>query len=198
MFPNTPKGRREAWKRQYLEFHEIQPGSEEARKLFPASYEGLTEEEIARARGARDWITGMMAEKTQRGTPLLPDAVKQYARRLGSAGLDYRVIRKHRTDLAKQVSDEKKETARNSFISSGKMEWVLERGRDHWACRCEELSKGGPYDADNPRDKDGNPVDIPLHPNCGCMWRPILLSDDEVMKRYKEEIRKEWEAAGML
>jgi hypothetical protein len=64
------------------------------------------------------------------------------------------------------VSDEKKETARNSFISSGKMEWVLERGRDHWSCRCEELAKGGPYDAYNPRDKDGNPVDIPLHPNC--------------------------------
>jgi hypothetical protein len=71
------------------------------------------------------------------------------------------------------------------------MEWVLERGRDHWSCRCEELAAGGPYDADDPRDKSGNPVDIPLHPNCSCMWRPVMLSDDEIMKKYKEAIRRE-------
>jgi hypothetical protein len=175
MFPNTPQGRREAWKREYLKFHDLQPGSEGAHAMLKTPE-------------AKEWLEGMMAEKTQRGTPRLPDAVAQYSRRLGKAGLDYRVIRLERTTIAELLSDEKKETAMNSFVSTGKMEWVLERGRDHWSCRCEELAAGGPYDASDPRDKYGNPIDIPLHPNCSCMWRPILLSDDEVMKKFREAV----------
>jgi hypothetical protein len=174
MFPNTPEGRREAWKRQYLAEHGgIQYGTDAAKELLGQP-------------DAKAWIKGKLAEKTKRGTPRLPDAVVQYSRRLGKTGLDYRVIRIERTEIAQLLSDEKKETARNSFVSAGKMEWVLERGRDHWSCRCGELAAGGPYDADDPRDKGGNPVDIPLHPNCSCMWRPVLLSDEEIMKKYRE------------
>jgi hypothetical protein len=177
MFPNTPKGRREAWKRQYLAEHGgMQYGTEAAKALL--------EQPEAEA-----WIQARTEEKTKRGTPRLPQAVKDYSNRLGKTGLDYRVIREERTEIAALLSDEQKAIARNSFIASGKMEWVLERGRDHWNCRCGELAAGGPYDADDPRDKNGSPIDIPLHPNCGCQWRPVLLSDEEVMKKYRDYIK---------
>jgi len=56
------------------------------------------------------------------------------------------------------ISDEQKEIAMNSDISSGLVDWVMDRGRDYWNCRCEELAKGSPYDVNNMLDKDGNNI----------------------------------------
>jgi hypothetical protein len=67
----------------------------------------------------------------------------------------------------------------------------MEKGRDAWSCRCAELEAGSPYDVNNMVDKDGNDIDCPLHPNCGCTLRPHLKTDDEILKAFKEEMAEE-------
>jgi len=179
MFPDTEEGRKEAWKRQYLAEHGgLQPGSDAAKALLKQP-------------DAKDWVSQKMSETTKRGTPRLPAAVKQYASRLGKAGLDYRAIRIARTEMASMLSDEQKDIAKNSAISDGMMDWVMEKGRDAQSCRCEHLAAGGPYDVNNLVDDEGNDIDCPLHPNCGCVLRPHLKTDEEIMAAFKEEMAEE-------
>jgi len=122
MFPNTEAGRKEAWQREYLAAHGgLQPGSDGAKALL-------------RQQDAKDWVQQQMDLKTKRGTPKLPEAVKQYATRLGKAGLDYRTIRIARTETTAMLADEQTAIAENSDISSGLMDFVMDRGRDHWNC----------------------------------------------------------------
>jgi len=181
MFPNTEEGRREAWRREYLTAHGgLQPGSDAAKALL-------------RQPDAQAWVKQKMDETTKRGTPRLPSAVRSYATRLGKAGLDHRAIRIARTEMGNFLSDEQKEIARNSDICSGLVDWVMERGRDSWSCRCEELAKGGPYEVDNMVDKDGNPIDCPLHPNCCCELRPRLKTDEEILAALREEMKEDLE-----
>jgi hypothetical protein len=40
-------------------------------------------------------------------------------------------------------------------------------------------------------DKDGNDIDCPLHPNCGCTLRPHLKTDEDILKAFKEEMAEE-------
>jgi hypothetical protein len=173
MFPNTEQGRREAWKREYLAAHGgLQPGSQAARALL-------------REPDARSWVKQKMAETTQRGTPRLPDAVKQYASRLGKAGLDYRAIRISRTETAAMLADEQTDIARNSAISTGEMDFVMERGRDAWGCNCEKYAAQSPWKVDDPARPE-----IPVHPNCGCVWRPRLKTDAEMMASFRERMKE--------
>ena len=71
MFPNTEKGREEAWKREYLAEHGLQFGTDAAKALLQQP-------------DAKQWVEQRMADKTKRGTPRLPDAVKAYSNRLGT------------------------------------------------------------------------------------------------------------------
>jgi hypothetical protein len=149
MFPNTEAGRMEAWKREYLAAHGgLQPGSEAAKALL-------------RQTDAQAWVKQKMEETTKRGTPRLPSAVKQYATRLGKAGLDYRQIRIARTEMTSFLSDEQKDIAENSLISTGEMDFVMDRGRDHWNCSCEHYAEQNPWKVDDP-----DRPEIPVHPNC--------------------------------
>jgi hypothetical protein len=134
-----------------------------------------------------------MAETTKRGTPRLPPAVRQYAVRLGKAGLDYRAIRIARTEMTSFLSDEQKDIAKNSLISDGKVDWVMDKGRDAWSCRCAELAAGSPYDVNNMVDAEGYEIDCLLHPNCGCTLRPHLRTDEEIIKAFKEEMAQDLE-----
>ena len=193
MFPATKEGIRDAYMHQYVEGLGMQWGSPGAHNIL---YEKTPGGATRLREGFRQYLDERMSgikydEKTglaKRGSRL-PDAVKQYAKRLGKAGLDYRAIRIARDDINTMVSDEQKEIARNSDISSGLVDWVMERGRDAWPCRCEELAKGGPYDVDNMVDKDGNPIDCPLHPNCCCELRPRLKTDEEILAALREEMK---------
>lgn len=166
MFPKTEKGIRAAWEREYLAFHDLQPGTEEANKMLSTPE-------------AKNWLAGMMAEKTQRGTPRLPDAVKQYSRRIGGAGLDYRSIRIVRTETAAMLADEETDFAKNSYAATGKVDWILKSGREQWNCKCAEYAAGGPYDIDN------LPAQIPVHPCCDCELRPRLKSREELEATFK-------------
>jgi hypothetical protein len=109
-----------------------------------------------------------MEETNRRGTPLLPDAVKQYARRIGKAGLDYRAIRVVRTETARMVADEEADFAKNSYAATGQVDWILKSGREQWGCKCAEYAAGGPYMIDN------LPAEIPVHPNCFVPHTKIL------------------------
>jgi len=177
MFPNTEAGRREAWQREYLAAHGgLQPGSEAAKALL-------------KQQDAKDWVQQQMDLKTKRGTPKLPAAVKQYATRLGKAGLDYRTIRIARTETTAMLADEQTAIAENSDISSGLMDFVMDRGRDHWNCSCERYAEQNPWRVDDPERPE-----IPVHPSCMCQWVPRLKTDDEIIKAFREEMKEELEA----
>ena len=149
MFPNTEAGRKEAWQREYLAAHGgLQPGSDAAKVMLKQP-------------DAQAWVKQKMEETTKRGTPRLPAAVKQYAVRLGKAGLDYRAIRIARTETTAMLADEQVEIAENSAISTGEMDFVMERGRDHWNCNCEHYAEQNPWRVDDPERPE-----IPVHPNC--------------------------------
>jgi hypothetical protein len=189
MFPNTEKGRREAWKRQWLKEH---PGPD------GEPYPMFTREaaEALRTPEARGWIEQQMATKTRIGTPLRPDVVKEYHGRLGAAGMDYRTMRIMRTETAVALNERQAEIARDSNICTGQVDWVLQKGRDGWNCKCAEYAAGGPYDVDE------LPAPIPLHPNCNCQLRPHLKSDAEIREELHrltaadDEIIRQWREHG--
>ncbi|MCL1993466.1 MAG: hypothetical protein FWG66_11035 [Spirochaetes bacterium] len=109
-------------------------------------------------------------------SPLVPDSVKQYAKRLGKAGLDYRCIRVMRTEQAAMLADEQITLAMDSDICTGELDWVMTQGRDAWSCNCEKYSKKSPWKVDDPERPE-----IPLHPNCTCQWYPRLKTDEEIL-----------------
>jgi hypothetical protein len=115
--------------------------------------------------------------------------VKQYAARLGKAGLDYRAIRVAKTETAAMLADEQTEIAEDSDICSGEMDFVMDRGRDHWNCNCEHYAEQNPWKVDDP-----DRPEIPVHPNCMCEWRPRLKTDEEIIKAFKEEMAQDLEA----
>ena len=176
MFPNTEEGRREAWKREYLTAHGgLQPGSDAAKALL-------------RQPDAQAWVKQKMEETTKRGTPRLPSAVKQYATRLGKAGLDYRTIRIAKTETTAFLADEQLAIAENSDICTGEMDFVMERGRDHWNCNCEKYAEQNPWRVDDPERPE-----IPVHPSCMCEWRPRLKTDAEILAALREEMKEDLE-----
>jgi len=84
------------------------------------------------------------------------------------------------------IADEQIEIAENSDVCTGEMDWVMDRGRDHWNCNCEKYSEMSPWKVDDPERPD-----IPLHPNCMCEWRPRLKTDEEIIAAFREEMKEE-------
>jgi hypothetical protein len=181
MFPNTEKGRREAWKREYLKEHP-DPLTHE-----PYQYGTQEAGETLSRPEARNWIEERMAEKTAKGTPLRPEGVERYNARLGKGGLDYRATRLARTETAEALSSRQQEIARNSRISTGEMDWVLDATRDHWNCKCEEYANAGRGAKRNKPWKADELPGFPPHPNCCCSLRPHILTDAEIKQRLDEE-----------
>jgi hypothetical protein len=210
MFPNTDKGRQEAWKRQYLR-DTVDP---ETRKTYQElideaqaeinDQDGLKKLEFAeesarkalRTPEAKAYVKEQMALKTRIGTPLRPDVVKEYHGRLGVAGIDYRTMRIMRTETAAVLNDRQADIARNSYICTGEVDWVLQKGRDGFNCECAAHAAGGPYDVDH------LPGPIPLHPNCNCQLRPHLKTREQIEAEFKlstaadDEIIKQWREQG--
>jgi hypothetical protein len=164
MFPNTEKGRREAWKRQYLADHPGPNGE---------PYQMFTEEarETLRTPEAKAYLKEKTAAKTKIGTPLRPDVVKEYHGRLGAAGIDYRTMRIMRTETAVALAERQETIARNSDICTGMVDWILQKGRDGWNCKCAQYAAGGPYEVDR------LPGPVPLHPNCFLAGTMVIMAD---------------------
>jgi hypothetical protein len=202
MFPNTEKGRREAWKRQYLADHApIDPKTGKQGDPYPV----FTEEARAflRAPEAQTWIREQMMKKTRLGAPLRPDVVKEYHGRLGAAGIDYRTMRIMRTETAVALNERQEQIARDSNICTGQVDWVLQApGRDSWNCGCKKYANIGgdrkePWDIDDPAMPP-----VPLHPNCNCQLRPRLKPDTEIREELRrraaadDEIIRQWREQG--
>jgi hypothetical protein len=105
-----------------------------------------------------------------------------YRKRLGKGGIDYRTLRIMRTETAAQLGDRQAEIARDTDISTGEVDWILHKGRDGWNCGCAKMAAGSPY---NINDSDFVPP--PLHPNCDCVLRPRLKSDEEILREVQAE-----------
>ena len=194
MFPDTRKGIRDAYLHQYVQDMGLQWGTPGAHNLL---YEKTPGGASRLRAGFRQYLDERMAlvkfddkGRAMRGSKL-PDAVKQYAARLGREGLDYRAIRISRTGTAAMLADEQTDIARHSSISRGEMDFVLERGRDAWGCNCEKYAAKSPWKLDDP-----DLPEIPVHPNCGCVWRPRLKTDEEIMADFRKRMKEDAEAAG--
>ncbi len=157
MFPNTPEGRRKALALEYKKIN------------FPRQAPGqliLKREDIAKMEAyIKSKIDGPM-----------PEAVKSHNTRLGKGGIDYRVMRSMRTEQAAMLADEQTDFAGKSIAATGQVRFVLARGRDYWNCGCERAAQGhspdckkGVYYLNDPERPE-----IPVHPNCGCQWEPVL------------------------
>ena len=170
MFPDTEAGRKEALKRQFFEerYPGIQYGSDDMKKIL--DQEGVKEQ----------WKSYVQHRSSSAfGKHYLPPSVKQYASRLGKAGLDYRAIRITRTELTAMLADEQLAIAEDSGICTGEMDFVMERGRDHHSCNCEKYASMNPWKVDDPERPE-----IPVHPSCCCQWVPRLKTDEEILADY--------------
>jgi hypothetical protein len=192
MFPATKEGIRDAYMHQYVEGLGLQWGSTGAHNIL---YEKTPGGATRLREGFRQYLDERMSgikydEKTGlalRGSKL-PDAVKQYAARLGKAGLDYQTIRIARTETTAMLADEQLAIAGNSDICTGEMDFVMERGRDAWPCNCEKYASKSPWKVDDPERPE-----IPVHPNCMCEWRPRLKTDAEILASLREEMKADLE-----
>jgi hypothetical protein len=95
----------------------------------------------------------------------LEAGTSEFARRLPGR-LDWRAQRLVRSELYSSLQESSVMAGEMNPACTGKYDWVLQAGRQHWDCDCEDLAAGGPYAADEIPDYP--------HPNCGCMTRPRL------------------------
>jgi len=89
----------------------------------------------------------------------------QYAKRIPGR-IDWRAMRAVRSELNASLQDAGLMAGEANPGATGEYDWILQNGRLHYNCECEDLAAGGPYAAD----------DIPSypHPNCSCSVRPRL------------------------
>ena len=96
----------------------------------------------------------------------------EFAKRIPKS-IDYRAARLVRSELGASLQDAAVLSGEANPANDGLYDWVLQAGRQHWGCECEDLAAGGPYTEDN----------IPTypHPQCGCSVRPRLRDSKEFL-----------------
>ena len=89
----------------------------------------------------------------------------EFAKRIPGR-LDWRAQRLVRSELGASLQDAAVLGGEANPATTGEYDWVLQLGRQHWGCDCEDLAAGGPYTAET----------IPTypHPSCGCHPEPHL------------------------
>ncbi|MDR1398650.1 MAG: hypothetical protein LBJ41_01830 [Treponema sp.] len=96
----------------------------------------------------------------------LTQNMKDYSRRIGKAGLDYRAIRLERTESTARIAETQKDWVR--AWGTGKVFWKTEPEREIWHCACEKLGNKW-YDVDAIEI-----AEFPPHPNCRCRLVPEI------------------------
>lgn len=89
----------------------------------------------------------------------------EFAKRLPGR-IDWRATRLVRSEMNASLQDASVMAGEANPGADGLYDWVLQEGRQHWGCDCEDLAAGGPYEADA--------VPAYSHPNCSCWIRPHL------------------------
>lgn len=104
----------------------------------------------------------------------------EFSRRLPGR-IDWRAVRLVRSEFNASMQDSEGFAAAANPGCTGDVEWVLQEGRQHWGCECEDLAAGGPYPAE----------DAPTypHPNCQCWLRPVMRDHGEFMDDLKRWVK---------
>ncbi|MCL2093018.1 MAG: hypothetical protein FWH12_02380 [Treponema sp.] len=108
---------------------------------------------------------------------LLP-GTREYARRLGGLGPDYRAIRLYRSELYRNMQEESIAEGKNNPACTGLYDWVRFGGREDTCSVCMALAAGSPYTAET----------VPEYPhaNCLCSVQPRLKDDDEFIQQLRD------------
>lgn len=177
----------ESWEREYIQKWNEDMG-------FAPEHEGYIgygskDAQYLLGKGeAQAWIkTNSISDKT--GRVLLPPGARAYSSRIGKAGLDYRAVRKLRSDSHQSFCDRMYEQTQTSPASTGKVRRVLAQHRDAWGCECVKAARW----INSGEGKNGKTIQqikaensnwlAPMHPNCECYDEPILLSQDELIEK---------------
>jgi hypothetical protein len=112
----------------------------------------------------------------------LKPETREYAKRLGSKGVDYRALRLYRSEIHRHQQEAAVEEGEDNPACTGEYDWILMPGREVWFCGCDELAKGGPYTKET----------IPPypHPNCDCQVRPRLKDGNEFMQQLLDYVHE--------
>lgn len=133
------------------------------------------------ARDIQVYTTGGKEALLGRWGGLMPGTA-QYAKRLPGR-IDWRALRVVRSELNASLQDAGLMAGEANPGTTGEYDWVLQGGRLHYDCECEDLAAGGPYTADQ----------IPSYPhsNCGCSVRPRLRDQKAFLADLKRWARGE-------
>jgi hypothetical protein len=111
------------------------------------------------------------------------EEARQYAKRLGAAGVDYRAARLYRSEMYRNLQESAVSDGESNPACTGEYDWILMPGRENWPCDCPDIAAAGPYRADN----------IPpyRHPNCDCTIRPRLKDGDAFIQDLRDYVNGE-------
>jgi hypothetical protein len=97
--------------------------------------------------------------------------------------IDWRAVRLIRSEFNASMQDSEGQAAAANPGCTGDVEWVLQEGRQHWGCECEDLAAGGPYPAEEPPTYP--------HPHCACWLRPVMRDHGDFIDDLKRWIKGE-------
>ena len=108
----------------------------------------------------------------------LQPGTREYVRRLGKAGVDYRAMRLYRSEKYRHLQEAAVEDGESNPACTGEYDWIFMPGRENWACDCPETAAAGPYRANN----------IPpyRHPNCDCLIEPRMKDHDAFIQQLRD------------
>jgi hypothetical protein len=113
------------------------------------------------------------------------DDVRQYYKRLGSAGLDYRAIRLYRTEMYRNMRDSAITADARNPSSTHRFEWALNPGREEWGCECPAIAEYS-KDEGGLTAEDAEYFSNAIHPNCDCAVYPVLKDHDEFLEELED------------
>jgi hypothetical protein len=106
----------------------------------------------------------------------LERGTREFMQRIGSR-VDWRALRLVRTELYTSIREASREQGHANPGSTDEYDWILEAGRQQWACDCPDLAAGSPYKY---QDVPGTP-----HPNCSCYILPVLRDANDFTRDLK-------------
>jgi hypothetical protein len=116
----------------------------------------------------------------------LETGTREYVRRLGKTGIDYRAMRLYRSEKYRSLQEAAVEDGQSNPACTGEYDWILMPGRGTWNCDCPDIAAAGPYKADNIP-----PYPHTRHPNCDCLVEPRLKDHDEFIQQLRDYVHGE-------
>ena len=139
---------------------------------------------LAQGRDIRSVSQDIMAF-AQSGPSVIPGrwgnlvpGTREYIKRLGKVGPDYRAIRLYRSEMYRNMQEEAIAEGQNNPACTGEYDWIRFGGREDTCDVCMSLAAGSPYTKDT--------VPEYPHPNCLCSISPRLDDDAAFIQKLRE------------